>query len=73
MTIRARFEDGVFRPLGQVTIAEGTVVEVHVPVESTQARPRSVGNLSFAGLWSDREDLVDSVGFINRLRRELRE
>jgi predicted DNA-binding antitoxin AbrB/MazE fold protein len=32
MTIRAKYEDGVFKPLGAVTLSEGTLVEVHVPV-----------------------------------------
>ena len=31
MTITAKYEDGVFKPLETVTINEGTIVEVHVP------------------------------------------
>ena len=30
MTIPARYENGVFRPLRDAPIKEGTVVEVHV-------------------------------------------
>jgi predicted DNA-binding antitoxin AbrB/MazE fold protein len=71
MTIPARFENGVFRPLRDVAIKEGTVVEVHVPLESTPERPRSIGDSPFAGMWKDREDMADSVEYINRLRREL--
>jgi len=33
MTIAAKFENGVFRPLEDVQIKEGTVVEVLVPAE----------------------------------------
>ena len=33
MTIPARYENGVFRPLGIVQVKEGTVVEVLVPAE----------------------------------------
>ena len=31
MTIPARYENGVFEPLAELTIEEGTVVEVYVP------------------------------------------
>ena len=47
MTIPAKYENGVFRPLP------------------------SIGDTPFAGLWKDREDMADSVEYINRLRREL--
>ena len=70
MTIPAKYENGVFRPLEEVPIKEGTVVEVYVPVESP-TRPRSIGDTPFAGMWKDREDMADSVEYINRLRREL--
>jgi predicted DNA-binding antitoxin AbrB/MazE fold protein len=30
MTITARYEEGVFKPLENVTINEGAIVEVHV-------------------------------------------
>jgi len=31
LTIPAKYEDGVFKPLGEVRLTEGTKVEVHVP------------------------------------------
>ena len=71
MTIPARYENGVFRPLQDAPIKEGTVVEVHVPVEAPAKRPRSIGDSAFAGMWKDREDMADSVEYINRLRAEL--
>ena len=71
MTIPARYERGVFRPLQDVAIEEGTVVEVCLPVEASPARPRSIADSPFAGMWKDREDMADSVEYINRLRREL--
>jgi hypothetical protein len=71
MTIPAKYENGVFRPLQDVPIKEGTVVEVYVPVETPSGRPRSIGDSPFAGMWKDREDMADSVEYINRLRREL--
>lgn len=30
MVIEAKYEDGVFRPLGEIKLKEGTVVEIHV-------------------------------------------
>jgi hypothetical protein len=32
--IEARYENGVFKPLEEIGLAEGTVVEVHVPAEA---------------------------------------
>ena len=71
MTIPAKYENGVFRPLQEVRMKEGTLVEVSVPVEPAARRPPSIGHTPFAGLWKDREDMADSVEYINRLRREL--
>jgi len=71
MTISARYENGVFKPLQDVPIEEGTVVEVCLPVELPAKRPRSIGDSPFADLWKDREDMADSVEYINRLRRDL--
>lgn len=71
MTIPAKYENGVFRPLQDVAIKEGTVVEVYVPAELPSKRTRSIGDSPFAGMWKDREDIVDSVEYIDRLRREL--
>jgi predicted DNA-binding antitoxin AbrB/MazE fold protein len=71
MTIPAKYENGVFRPLEEVRIQEGTLVEVNVPVELHARRPGSVGDSPFAGMWKDREDMADSIEYINRLRREL--
>jgi predicted DNA-binding antitoxin AbrB/MazE fold protein len=69
MTIAAKFENGVFRPLEDVRIKEGTVVEVHVPVEEQAAPKRtSIKDLPFYGLWKDRADIGDGVDFVNKLR-----
>ena len=70
MTIPAVYEKGVFKPLQDVPIKEGTVVEVYLPVVEPK-RPRSIAHSPFAGMWKDREDMADSVEYINRLRREL--
>ena len=74
MTISAKYEDGVFKPLEDVTINEGTIVEVRVPscAERLTRKTRSVRDFAFYGMWKDRTDLGDSVEYINSLRRELR-
>ena len=69
MTIAAKYEDGVFRPLENVTIKEGTIVEVRVPPESEPPAKRpSIKDLPFYGMWGDREDITDGVSYVNRLR-----
>jgi predicted DNA-binding antitoxin AbrB/MazE fold protein len=74
MTIPAKYENGVFKPLGAVQIKEGTVVEVYVPADPRRAdqRPRSVRDSAFCGMWKDREEMEDSVAYVNRLRGDLR-
>ena len=47
------------------------MVEVYLPAEASGTKPRSIGDLPFAGMWKDREDMVDSVEYINRIRGEL--
>jgi predicted DNA-binding antitoxin AbrB/MazE fold protein len=69
MTIAAKFENGVFRPLEDVNIKEGTVVEVLVPMEQLAARKRpSIKDLPFYGIWKDRADIGDGVDYVNKLR-----
>jgi predicted DNA-binding antitoxin AbrB/MazE fold protein len=44
MTIAAKYEDGVFRPLEDVKLAEGIRVEVHltnIPVDVTRSSPQA--------------------------------
>ncbi len=69
MTISAKYENGVFRPLEDVAIKEGTVVEVHVPAESELApKRRSIKDLPFYGMWADRDDITDGLSYVNALR-----
>lgn len=67
MTIAAKYEDGVFRPLQHVQIKEGTVVEVHVPAMAVD-RPESIRELGFVGMWADRKDITDGVSYVESLR-----
>jgi len=43
MTITAKYEDGVFKPLENVTINEGTIVEVRVPSCAGRLKAKSRG------------------------------
>jgi predicted DNA-binding antitoxin AbrB/MazE fold protein len=74
MTITARYEDGVFKPLEDVSVIEGTIVEVRVPscADRLKDKARSVGDFTFYGMWKDRTDIGDSVEYISNLRRDLR-
>jgi predicted DNA-binding antitoxin AbrB/MazE fold protein len=70
MTIAAKYENGVFKPLDVVNIKEGTIVDVHVPHEEKD-KPRSIRDLGFAGMWAHREDITDGLSYVNRLRENL--
>jgi len=74
MTITARYEDGVFKPLQDVEISEGTIVEVRVPSYRDRLKQKSppIERFGFFGMWKDREDIGDSVDYVNALRRNLR-
>jgi predicted DNA-binding antitoxin AbrB/MazE fold protein len=62
VTIRAKYENGVFRPLEEVNFKEGTVVEVLVPEEQPAARTRpSIKDLPFYGIWKDRADIGTGI------------
>jgi predicted DNA-binding antitoxin AbrB/MazE fold protein len=68
-TIQAKYENGVFRPLKPVQVQEGTVVEVHIPTgQKSSAERSSIRNLPFFGVWRDRDDIGDSVEYVDRLR-----
>jgi len=69
MTIAARYEDGVFKPLEDVKVKEGTVVEVYLrPEQEPAGRRRSIKDLPFYGMWADRTDIEDGVSYVNKLR-----
>jgi AF2212-like protein len=71
MTIQAKYENGVFRPLAELKVEESTVVEVHVP-QRGEAKPQSIGDLGFAGMWAHRDDITDGVTYVNSIRDEPR-
>ena len=71
MTIAAKYENGVFKPLDVVDIKEGTIVDVYVPQEEKH-KASSIRDLGFAGMWADRDDITDGLSYVNRLRDSLR-
>ena len=71
MTIAAKFEHGVFKPLEKVQLEEGTVVEVHLPRHRGR-KPASIGELGFSSMWADRDDIEDGLSYVNRLRENPR-
>jgi len=75
MTITAKYEDGVFKPLEEVSIDNGTIVEVRVPSfgDRLKTKSGSVRNFAFYGMWKDRTDMDDSVEYIRNLRHDFRE
>jgi len=73
MTIPAKYENGVFIPLEDVKLTEGTKVEVHVPEESVPKRPKSVRDWPIFGMWADREDIPDGVSYEDAFRNRRRE
>lgn len=68
MTISAKYENGVFKPLEDVTLTEGTRVMVHVPAERPE-RPKSVREFAAFGMWADRDDIPDGVIYEDRIRQ----
>jgi hypothetical protein len=74
MTVTAKYEGGVFRPLEDVSISEGTVVEIALPSYADRLKQKSpsVANFAFYGMWKDRTDIGDSAEYVSKLRRDLR-
>ena len=69
MIIRAKYENGVFKPLEDVNLAEGTLIKISVPVEAPPKRYKSVRELPTFGMWADREDIPDGVTYEDRMRQ----
>ncbi len=72
MVIEAKYENGVFKPLVEVKLKEGTTVEIHINHEQTARKTPSIRELGFVGMWADREDIKDGVSYVNRLRDQTR-
>jgi hypothetical protein len=69
MTIPAKYENGIFRPLEDVKLKEGTRVDVYLPEDQRKAQKRpSIRDLGFAGMWTYRDDITSGVDYVNNLR-----
>lgn len=70
MVIRAKYENGVFKPLDEVKLKEGTVLEIYVPAD--KGGRRSVREFGFTGMWKGRRDIADGLSYVNQLRDKVR-
>ena len=68
MVIAAKYEKGVFKPLREVLLEEGTIVEVYVSSTPGAKAQRSIRELGFVGMWKDRTDIKDGVSYVDDLR-----
>lgn len=75
MSIKARYENGVFKPLEDVPAKEGTIAEVYLPGEKREEKkkPKSVREFGFCGMWAGREDIGTGEEYVNRIRKYRRE
>jgi predicted DNA-binding antitoxin AbrB/MazE fold protein len=74
MTVLAKYENGVFRPLRDVSVNEGTIVEIQLPAPPSKPEPSRLRlrDFEFCGMWRDRDEMTDSVNYVNHLREGLR-
>ena len=75
MSIRAIYKNGVFQPLEDVPVKEGTEVDVYPRTEEkgNGKMPKSVRDLGFFGMWKDRDDIGSGVEYVRRIRKCRRE
>lgn len=71
MVIRARYENGVFKPLEKVPLKEGTEADVYPRTEEGDGEKprRSVKDFEAFGMWKDRTDFKDGLDYENRMRK----
>jgi predicted DNA-binding antitoxin AbrB/MazE fold protein len=70
MSIRAVYKNGVFQPLEDVPVKEGTEVDVY-PREQKRRddKPKSVRELGVYGMWKDRYDIGTGTEYVSRIRK----
>jgi predicted DNA-binding antitoxin AbrB/MazE fold protein len=71
MSIRAIYKNGVFQPLEEVSVKEGTEVDVYPRAERERGdkRKKSVADYEAVGMWKDRDDIGTGVEYENRIRK----
>lgn len=70
MVIRAKYEGGVFKPLDEVKLKEGTVLEIYVSPDDKKRA--SLKDFSFVGMWKERRDIPNGLSYVDRLRNNPR-
>ena len=76
MSIRAIYQNGIFKPLEEVPLKEGTEVEVYPtsePRSTNGKKPKSVRELGAYGMWEHRDDIGTGVEYVNKIRKYRRE
>ncbi|MBI2844063.1 MAG: hypothetical protein HYX78_11745 [Armatimonadetes bacterium] len=72
--IRAHYDGKAIIPEGRLDLPPDQPLEVEVRVLSPEAAPTEakipVTSLPFFGMWADREDMKDSVAWVNKERRK---
>ena len=70
MVIKARYENGVFKPLETVMVKEGIEADVYLREKRGGGKPKkSVRDYDVYGMWKDRTDIGDGIEYVNRIRR----
>ena len=65
-------KNGVFQPLEDVAVKEGTEVDVYLRTEekgNIGKRKKSVADYEAVGMWKDRDDIGTGVDYENRMRK----
>ncbi len=74
MSIRAIYKGGVFKPLEDVPVKEGTEVDVYPREQKGDGKKqKSVFDPEFFGMWKNRDDIGTGVDYVNRIRKYRRE
>ena len=67
MEIRAKFEEGVFKPLENVEgIESGEIIEISL---STLKKSGKAAKSRFFGIWKDRKDIKNGTDYVKKIRQ----
>ena len=67
MEIKAKFEEGVFKPLEEVEgIESGEVVEISL---STPKKAGKNAKSRFFGMWKGRKDIKSGLDYVKKIRQ----
>ena len=66
MVIRAKYENGVLKPLDAVTLKEGTLLEIQI-TPGDKMHP-SIREFAYVGMWRKRDDIQNGTSYVDRIR-----